>query len=197
MRRRLALLLVVAPALLGSGACGIPSDSAPKPIAQENVEDLEGAEAAVPTTVSPGADERIFLVRTIGEDKQLAPFAVDVEEPTPKRLLDALRAARDPQDTTLSNAVPEDLQLDLILDDSTAILSLSEEWDDIQADSQKFAAAQLLFTATELGTVDAVEFRTLEDDEALPVPIDDGTFAERVDRTDYAEIAPPDTPLVP
>jgi hypothetical protein len=182
---------------LAVGACGIPAEDEPRPIAQDALpEDLASdGSAEVDLSVAPtSASENVFVVRTdpVTEEKRLEGFLVDmrnIPDPDTKDLLDALLSLRPSTvDDSLSNAIPDEVTLRLDPDGTTAIIELSEEIDNAQGETQRLAFAQLVYTATELGAFDAVEFE--REGEPLSVPTDDGTTAERVDRSDYEEFSP-------
>lgn len=192
--RALALVVVLAVALT---ACSIPADDDPRPIAQDALPEELASDSSEAVDISVGptsASENVFVVRTDPEteEKRLTAFSVGMEnipDPDTKDLLDALLVLRPSTvDDSLSNAIPTEVQLGLRPDGTTAIIELTEEIDDVQGETQRLAFAQLVYTATELNTFDAVEFE--REGEPLSVPTDDGTTAERVDRSDYAEFAP-------
>lgn len=195
-RPAVSLLSVIVVLVLVLTGCGLPSDSEPRPIAQDAIPGgLESADSIVPATAPSGRTENVWVVQTVetedGTTSRLAPLPIETgEDPETMDLLNALLEA-DPAEINeaLSTAIPDELRLDLKFDGRTAIILLGEEFENVEGEPQKLAFAQLVYTATQLGSVDAVEFRTLDGEETIPVPTDDDSKV-RVDRDDFEQFAP-------
>jgi hypothetical protein len=189
--RRLAAAAVGILVMLS--ACGIPEDGEPEVIAQDQLPALlQGSGPdGVATTVATGVGESIFVIETDpdSEEKRLSPLEVIFNgAPTPELMIRSLLFERE-LSSSLSNAIPTNVRLDapVEIDGDLATITLSEEFADVQGETLQLAVAQLVYTATELGTVDRVRFRVA--DELIDVPAEN-TLKGVVTRGDYEEFAP-------
>jgi hypothetical protein len=193
--RRL-LVVVLALTVLGA-SCGLPEDGEPRPIAAEDLPDqLGGREGTTPpSSAVTGESREVYLIETEAStgDKRLAGLPVVLGfEPTPKSMMDQLLEYREEtlaEFPTLSNAIPPDTRvLSFEQDDDIGIITLSEEFEP-EGENYQLAVAQLVFTATELGTVQRIRFRVGEDFIQVPAG-EDGAFVDIVTREDYRDLQP-------
>lgn len=187
--RRPALAVLAASAalaVLGTlAACGVPLDSAPRPISRATTT----APQTPPTTAGrPGAEE--VGVYFLDEDR-LVRQAYPVEgEPSLRQAIGfALDNPAEGSPSNLRTAVPPGTTLrELSLTDGVATIDLTSEINDVSGPTQKQAFAQLVFTALDFTTVEQVRFQI--DGKPVDAPTDDGNLA-LVDAGNY------DPPLNP
>jgi hypothetical protein len=188
----LAMALVV-----GASGCGIPTDSEPRAISSDAVPPpLQPTTSVEPPTAeeATGVDRDLFLVVTDDEgDRRLVVIPVVFEqEPDEEDMLRRL-VARDglSNDPDVSNAIPPDLEVLRfhIDDDGVGVITLNGPLG-AEGETLRLATAQLVFTATELGNVDKVQFR--DEDTDLRVPVADREAEQRriVSRSDYEDFRP-------
>jgi hypothetical protein len=201
--------LLVALFLLGSAGCGIPEDNEPRAIAEDLTEELQGAQAGeAADNPVVGTDWIVYVVETdpITGDRRLArtrAAGAPTGTPDPHRLLTQLLLTRDESldnvagpEAGLSNQIPADLELvDYRINEAgdEHILTLSPEFGGVLGDTQRLAVAQLVYTATEVGGIQDVRFRTgetWEDSQELPVPGLDNELQDSVNREDYDDLRP-------
>lgn len=172
------LLWIATAALLG--ACGVPLDDAPRAI------DRSTTSTSSPTTVAsqPGEEtQSIFFL----EDERLVDVPITADD-TPS-INDALTAVLGAPPKPLKTRIPKGTELlGFELEDRTAVIDLSERINEIEAERQTEAYAQLVFTALASGRVDRVMFRV--EGEPVQAPTDNGGL-EVVGADDY------DPPLSP
>lgn len=169
MRRR-APFLALAVGLSGAVAagCGIPQDDGPQLIAKESLPVLE------PSTTRPSAETRpafIFFVRTrTGETSQDVLDRVSVRVPAssdvaafPRSVLEVLvkGPSAEQTDQNLTTDIPpsatiREARIDSN-DPSTLVVNI-ENLGRVEGDKQTVAAAQIVFTATELPGILKVRF---------------------------------------
>lgn len=198
MIRRLAVPAIVA-ALVVLGACGVPTDDAPRPLAEG---DIPGGPLAPETTTTtvvdmPGVNSDLWFVR---DQEDLQASAANLSSRQPDTVLTALVATVPEElEEGLTTAIPPDTTvLSTELADGTLTVDLSEEFSTISGDSQILAVAQIVFTATDLPGVTRVAFFV----EGEPRTVTDASGAEQdgpVTAADYGEIrtfstADPGTP---
>lgn len=185
-----------------SASCGIPSDGEPRAIPEDELPGPLAGSGAVSTS-QPAQDVEelafIHVVQTDGDEQFLAAIPVPFEEPEDDSVEAGVRARLEALLAPLelgeaegfSSSVPEDLELlEVSVDDGVATLTLSEELLDLEADRQRLAVAQIVFTATQdLPNVSEVQF--VVNDELVEVPgPEGGSTAEVVSRSDYDDIRP-------
>jgi len=178
-------------------ACGIPADSEPRAISSDAVpvELQSTTTVGAPPTTALGVERIVYLVVTDSDgDRRLIqrPVVFSGRPEVEVMLRDLLAQRSDFGDTTISNAIPSDLE----------IISFEQDDDgqsprgnitlngpiDVEGQTLQLAVAQLVFTATELGTVDRVRF--IYDGAPLSVPDQDGRIRQTVDRSSYADYRP-------
>jgi spore germination protein GerM len=167
MRRALTTILVTAGLLSG---CGVQPDSVPRdlPDAEQALESSTGSS----NTAASGAD-RIYLIAP-GEDRLLRSVQRDaVSAPDLVRIL-----LRGPTDTEIeaqfNTAIPSTTEL-ISARTQGQILTVNLTPDIIELDTQSLvrAIAQIVYTATELDGIEAVQVEI--DGEPLSVPTPSGT----------------------
>lgn len=196
---------VVALAVTVLAACGVGVDDEPRAIPNDNLPANIQDEAGGPSvTESPVSGQTVavyfIMTREGGEALQAIERAAD---PTPAGALDALLQQRPndqeqddgivtriPSNTTLLEPPSQD-------EDGVLHVNLSEDIYTVQGEGATFAWAQLVFTATETGGVNAVLFRV----EGEPASALDGEGTEVTDRAvtrrDYVDLASNSTPIEP
>lgn len=166
MRRALSLLVVSA---LLSG-CGVQADSIPRdlPDAEQALESSSGSS----NTAAGGAD-RIYLIAP-GEERLLRSVRRDaVSAPDLVRIL--LRGPNDQEiEAQFNTAIPSTTEL-ISARTQGQILTVNLTQDIIELDTQSLvrAIAQIVYTATELDGIEAVQIEI--DGEPLSVPTASGT----------------------
>lgn len=186
MRRAVAVALL---ALLAASACGVPDDSRPRVIGQEEaVVDLSPST----TAAEPAGDDtvRVFFIDRSGE----RPVLVGVLRPVPSAVaqnaLDQLLAG---PPTGLASSVPPGTEFgDTSLQDETLTIELAGTDAgllSVAGDALTEAFAQIVWTVTRLSGVRAVRF--VSGGEPVQVPrVGAEPTTEPVDRDDYASLAP-------
>lgn len=148
-RRASARVLLVATATF-LGACGVPLDDSPRAI------DRSTTSTSSPTTVASQPGEKTQSIFFL-EDERLVDVPI-AEDDTPS-IDDALAAVLDAPPKPLKTRIPKGTALlGFDLDDRTAVIDLSERINEIEAERQTQAYAQLVFTALASGKVDRVKF---------------------------------------
>jgi spore germination protein GerM len=200
--RRLAPLVLAAGLLATIAACGIPSDESPRVI---NAEALppELNPNATTTTVLCGAGQaceaRDFFYVTTDQLSQTPRLVVQSRDvpavPENQVILTVLRAllAR-PDGTDIGTRIPENVELisaDLN-DAGTLTLTFSSELRDVTDEGLRLAAAQIVFTASELPGVEAVQFNIVDEggETSTGIPDQDGNSKQIVTTADYNTYAP-------
>ena len=192
--RRPRLLLLALVVVLA--ACGVPDEDEPRELAADDLPaDLLEPPVTTPGPSTPGAvtsAAEIYFMgaeRLVGVERQVDPPADPTE--VIELLLDGPNSQE--QDRSISTEIPPETELLDARLSRTGVLTidLSEEINDIRAEAQQRAIAQLVFTATDLEQVAEVLFEV--EGEAKPVPVGDGRQESApVDRLDYPELRPRD-----
>ena len=163
-------LLVVLAALLG--ACGVPFDDSPRPIAQTTATTVAGT----PTTAASldAATVGVYFLR--GDRLERQDYPVD-GEPTLRQALEfALAEPADDGGGGLRTSVPPGTALRHVeVADRTATVDLTDAINDVNGQAQKEAFAQMAFTVFDFGGVDKVRF--LVGGDAVDAPTDQGNLA--------------------
>jgi spore germination protein GerM len=186
VRRAIGVLLAV----LALGACGVPDDSRPRVIGQEEAAvDLSPSTTEVETE---GDDTvHLFFIDRSGATPVLFRVNQQVTSATPMNALnlllqgppEGLSSSIPPGTTIRGTSLPEDGTLTIDLADTEGGLL------DVGGDLQTEAFAQIVWTVTRIGGVRAVRF--VSGDEPVQVPrVGAEPTTEPVDRDDYASLAP-------
>jgi hypothetical protein len=184
---------LVALAALATGACGVPTDDRPRPIAAGDVPfRLLDRPTATTTTSTPGSLGAVVDIYLVSGDRVFpvpralpAPLTVHgaigalLDGPTRNEAAFGLRSALGAQVTLLSTLVAQ----------HTVRLDLGASFETIQGQEQVLAVAQLVYTITAVPGITAVTF-TL-DGRPVEVPTGDGTLrAGALTRDDFAGVGP-------
>jgi hypothetical protein len=198
-----AALLIPIVALAG---CGLPEDKQPRPITGDLADQLnEGGVGENVGTALPGTEWIVYVVETdptTGEQR-LAEFPGAARGSlTPGALIQQLLDTREETlrpsgNPNLSNQIPGGTKLiegcGVTADGTTAVITLSDEFGDVQGPAQILALAQLVYTATETGEFSDVQFRvgsTCDNAQAQDVVAGNGELMSTVEREDYIDQQP-------
>jgi hypothetical protein len=187
--------LLVAVAAVLTAACGVQPDSAPREVPDDNKPQLSGASSG---GVASGA-ERIYLVGP-GEDRLLRAVARDAG--SPDELISIL--FRGPNETEAglqySSLIPTNLDLLASrLQGSVLVLDVGQELTELTGSGLVQALAQIVYTASEIDGVSAVQITANGEAQAWPRGNLDFTL-EPLSAYDYpgmVRTAQPDYPSVP
>jgi spore germination protein GerM len=165
-------------------ACGVPEDDTPQELSADDVPFGLLTTAPSTTTTTPGGlQAQLYFVNADGE---LVPQYRDIEDLAAETVIETLLAT----DATglpaglSSNIPPDTTLLDSFIEDEVLTVDLSPQFTSIEGDRFNAAAAQIVFTATEGGDVEAVSFRV--EGEPITVGDDEGVAHEEpVTRNDY------------
>ena len=199
-RGSLAVLgVAVVVGLVGLAGCGIPSDGKARPIDREA---LPAQLVGTPTTTTqsgPSAlnqNATLYLVTTANDTERLVPVSAEIANVTdqadlPRMVIEQL-IAQQPKasggSSDVTNAIPPTVTvLSATVNDHVLDLDLSD-LSSVELTRQRLAAAQIVFTATELAGVDAVRFWI--DGQPGAVPLDDqaSTAGQAVSRSNYPSL---------
>jgi spore germination protein GerM len=198
LTRGVATLLVVVAAGVGQAGCGIPSDDSARPIDRDA---LPPQLVSTATTAAPGPSSlnekaTLYLVSMIGDRQQLVSITVDIanvvnQNELPRLVIEHLIAQQPTTGGSASdqtNAIPSTVSvINLSINEGVLELDLSG-LSSVELTRQRLAAAQIVFTATEMPGVRAVRFWI--DGQPGAVPLDDqaSTAGQAVSRTDYPSL---------
>jgi hypothetical protein len=194
MNRRHALLLVVLS--LVAAACGIQTDSAPRDLPEaERILPIAGSSAG---TDASGAD-RIYLVAP-GEDRLLrsVPRTAATREDLIRILL--LGPNDDEIAAQYSSFIPPSTELiSARSNGQILIVDLTGELSELTGQSLSQAIAQIVYTATEIDGIEAVQLKINGEEVAWPKPNGDTTTdpLRIYDYPGYVQTAQPAYPAVP
>jgi spore germination protein GerM len=191
MIRRPLLTGLVLAALVGSAACGVPVDRAPRPIAHSAVP-FALLSPAAPTTTTPRAQTNavVFFIRggrLIAVPRSItAPVSVE-------RLLNALLLGATAAEggSGVETATGGQIEIRAIsVRSGIAEINLSSTFASLEGSSQVEAVAQLVYTATAAPGVSAARF--FVEGDAVAVPRGDGTLTSApLHRSDFPNLSPP------
>jgi len=195
-----ALGVLAAVAVAGSLAgCGIPTDAKARPIDREA---LPSQLVSVPTTITPsgpGALSRavnLYMVGVVpngGEELVRVPAdianVVDSAD-LPRQVIEQL-IAQQPIDNggdKLTNAIPTTVRvLRASVDGDVLDLDLSD-LGTVELTRQRLAAAQIVFTATDLPGINKVRFSIDGQPSAVPLATESSTPGQEITRDDYRSL---------
>ena len=176
------------------GGCGVPLDSEPERIPDQQLPaDLQAQPGVAPsTTPAPerGATVDVFFVR----GQRLAPVTRHTSTPLSLAgVLDQVVAGPAPHESAggIRSAISPGTRIRrAVLLDGVASIDLSEPFADVQGEDQITAIAQIVFSCTAVPGVERVQFRL--EGRPLEVPAGDGTLTTRpLGRGDFLVLAPP------
>jgi spore germination protein GerM len=179
--------------LLVAAACGVPSaDRASTARGSEVPFGLLDEATTTTSTTIPELAATALDVWLVG-DQVIVPIAREVAAPASiDRALDALAAGPTDVEATfgLRSVVSTEVIGDAEVVDGVATIDLRDAFATATPRDQLLALAQLVYTATELASVEVVSF-TL-DGQSVDVPRGDGSISDGpVDRRDYAALTAP------
>jgi spore germination protein GerM len=193
----IAALALVAAVLLTS--CGIPGDAKARPIDRDA---LPPQLVSNPTTTPPSGpsvlnqDITLYLVSTTNDTERLMPITAQIanvanQADLPRLVIEQL-IAQQPKPNGVgadeTNAIPATVTvLNATVSDHVLDLDLSD-LGSVELTRQRLAAAQIVFTATELAGVESVRFWI--DGQPGAVPLDDeaSTAGQAISRSDYPSL---------
>ena len=205
MTRRASALVVALLVLVA--ACGIPEESEPRAVSPERVPErlLPGVTTPpVQTSAASGIQYPIYMLTIDPDDESVHLYAFPVEfegEATPRALVQRLlqSGAADARSFPpgVTNAIPEAVEIvpsveagfEIVGDEGTgARITLNDAIGSVE--DQRFfrAIAQIVFTATQVGGIEQVQFLD-EEGEPIQVPTDQGSD-DVVTRDDYDSLRP-------
>ena len=184
-------VLLVALALLAvTCACGIPSDSAPRQIADDRVPlGLLGPTTTAPANSAPGGpDVQLYFL----DGTRVRAVTRSVPNSEPMSVLNELvKGIIDTDPVGITTAIPKDAQIiSAIADGSTLVVTLNNAIVNISGAEQKNAFGQFVFTGTDL-SYSSVRFRIPDANgvpQDVPTPTDNATKAGPVDRSDFLSL---------
>jgi spore germination protein GerM len=182
--RRLLLTVL----LVTAGACGLPDDSRPRPIAAEDAPLALGSTTttSAPATGTTGIE--VWLVDN--NDGNLRAVDRAVESATVQAALEALVASpNESEDARFDTAIPAGTTM--LASDERPVVTIQfgpEGVLGIQGGQQLLAFGQIVSTATEISGVEGVRF-IAADGTAVSAPTPDGTIEDRpLTANDYATL---------
>jgi spore germination protein GerM len=181
--------------VLALGGCGIPPDGEPRPLAADDVPygllDEVPVGGAPPTTAAPAARVNVTVYFLAGERLQGAPRSV-AEPATPSRAIVALLGGPTEEEAAAGLRTAVNPATEAVVTRPAAELvsvDLSASFAAVPTQEQRFALAQIVFTATGVSGVGGVRF-TLAG-APVEVPLPDGTVtAAPVGRAAFASLVP-------
>jgi spore germination protein GerM len=181
-----SLLVLV---LLAAGACGLPDDSQPRPIAAE---DAPLALGSTTTTSEPATGTTGIEVWLVDSEGNLRAVERAVESATVQAALEALLAApNESEDERLDNFIPTGASM--LANEERPVVTVqlgmpNEGLLGIQGRQQLLAFGQIVSTATEVAGIEGVRF-IAADGTPVATPTQDSTIVDRpVTSNDYATL---------
>ena len=180
MRRVVFLVLTLA----AVAACGLPSDSQPRQIADDKVPfELLGPSTTSPANTVPGGPNvRLYFL----DGTQVHALNRSVTNRDPMSVLNELvKGLTDTDPVGITTAIPKDTQIVKVTTDGATL--------NISGAEQKNAFGQLVYTVTDLDFT-GVRFRVTDASGAeqdVPTPTDNGATAGSVDRSDFLSLQKP------
>jgi len=197
LRVQVALVAVV----VVVSACGLPEDRDPQLFALAPRSEQALREVATSTTIGPArtVPQKQYLVRVGGEtdeSDELAAIEVPVPEMAPaalpKAMLDLLvkGPTTDQHAKDLRSFVPEDAQIESVtVADGIATVTINN-LGSIEGGRQRLAAAQIVFTLTELPEVTGVRFIVNGKPGSVPLGNTESSApGEIIGRDDYPKLS--------
>ncbi len=187
---RARVVMIATSLAVAIAACGLPNDSAPRPLANDAIPfDLLASNTTVPPAT--GAGPVTVTLFFLNAQNVLQEVARQVDNSTPTAVMTALLSGPLPEDGEVRSAIPPGTRLvDARRDDNILIIVLSGEILTQQGPDLKVSVAQLVLTATRIQNVGGVRFKVEGDDKFLFVPTDTGSSDQPVYPIDYASVRP-------
>lgn len=194
-RSRAGAVIAIALGLtLALAACGLPKDSAPRPIANDKVPfSLLGPTSTKPGDQSDTSGTIIDVWFVAGE--RITSVSRILPNPTPKSVLESLvKGVADGDPPGLSSAIPQNTKIvSADMEGASVVVTLSNEILSVTGPEQKNAFAQLVYTTTGLPGVSGVRFRALDTNgnaQDLEPPTDNALKQGPLTRGDFSSLAP-------
>lgn len=199
-RSRAARLAGAAAGLIAVAAgCGVPQDKEPQKIAQPLPAALvepASTSTTIPERTSP---QILFLLRSQGGGSDapdaLVPIVVQVKDPEnpadlPRAVLEQLVKAptAEERERDLRSAIPDGTAIGGVTRDGGTVTVDLNNLGTVESQRQRLAAAQIVFTLTQLPGVESVRF--LNKGQPATVPLDEGNSdqGQAVSRADYPKL---------
>lgn len=195
-RHRIQATLATVVALCAMSACGIQTDSSPRdlPDGERSLDLSDGSTGAA----AAGAD-RIFLVAP-GDQRRLRSVPRDATQ-TDELLRILLRGPnQDEIDAQYSSLIPTGTRLlSTRTQGDILVVDLSNEITELAGQSLSQAIAQIVYTATEVDGIEAVELQVDGQPQAWPKPNGETTTSQlrTFDFPGFVQTAQPGFPAVP
>lgn len=182
-----AVALVLMVGLVVASGCGIPTDDAPRPLAEES------STTAPPASEPLDSDDSVTLFFSTAEtsDRLVSTTRGLDGDATPQAVLEALLAGplEEETDEGLITLIPAGTEGVVLVEADLATIAMSSEWESLTSGSTD-AYAQVVLTVTRnVPGVERVTFRVGRQVVQAPTP-DAGTL-DVVSAADYADFAPP------
>lgn len=198
--RRLAVLCCVGLALAGVAGCGLPVDALPQPIPSDEVPPaLLAPTSTSPTPTNHGSRIPVAVFFVAPDGTQLVKTTQWViPKITPQKLLDALDSGPTSIefDQNIQSALPPNASLvSGGVTNGVLVVYLDQSYESLLPNQEPLYFAQIVWTATSLPNIKSLVFYY---NNATVAPVlGNGSIAPAylVDRCDYAQLAPPKTPL--
>jgi hypothetical protein len=174
-------------------ACGLPSDSSPRQIADDKVPfELLGPSTTTPTSSVPGGPSvHLYFL----DGTQLRAVDRGVPGGDSQTVLNALvKGLIDSDPFGVTTAIPKDTQIVSVTNDGDAVVvTLNNAILNIGGAEQKNAFGQMVYTVTDLG-IRAIRFRVTDasggSEQDVPTPTDNGAKAGPLTRADFISLQP-------
>lgn len=189
--RRLFILLLLCLVTV-SAACGLPSDNAPRQLADDKVPfGLLGPSTTTPTSNVPGGT---FVFLYFLDGVVLRAVNRSLPDRTPQTVLNELvKGVTDSDPVGITTAIPKDTQIvGLENDGNTLVVTLNNAFLTITGAEQAHAFGQLVYTVTDLN-VSGVRFRVLDADgnaQDVQPATDVGQKSGPLTRRDFLSLQP-------
>ena len=198
--RRLAVLGCLGLALAAVAGCGLPVDALPQPIPSDEVPSaLLAPTSTIATPTNHGSRIPVAVYFVAPDGTQLVKTTQWViPKITPQKLLDALDGGPTSIefDQNIQSALPPDAGLvSGGVTNGVLVVYLDQSYESLLPNQEPLYFAQIVWTATSLIGVKSLVFYY---NEATVAPVlGNGSIAPAylVARCDYAQLAPPKTPL--
>jgi spore germination protein GerM len=185
-----------------AGGCGIPEDSKPQAAEQVSLPPqlIEPPSSTTPQPISEAEVRTVYLVRTATSpdaSDTLQPVRTQVRNPpkaseVPRAVIEQLLRlpTAEQQSLGLRSDIPSSVQvLSASLDPGGDVLTVDlSNLGKVEGPKQRLAAAQIVFSATELPGIRAVRFET--DGQPTTIPLEDRSSAvgQPITRDDFPKL---------
>lgn len=188
MRGGSLLLAVLLAVVVGvTGGCGIPTDGAPRPLAEET--------PSSPSDPAPETGDTTATVYLVSGDQLLATERALDGSKSPETVLELLLlpTSEEEQAARLQTLIPQSTTSLGVTDEGDGVwaIDMSPEWATLAAPADLYAYGQIVLTLTTLSGVESVRF--LVDGVGVDAPPTvNGVASALVTADDYAALEPQD-----